>query len=148
MEIDVISKKYGKFIVLIDKEDYDNLTNKSISITKCSNKFYAQDGNGSRIHQLICGRQKGMVVDHINRNTLDNRRCNLRLVDSSTNNRNRCGYGSISYKFLSKYTRYDRKNPRTLYNVKFPNLQHKQFTNKNEAYAYYIECLMEYEGEL
>lgn len=148
MEIEIVSKKHGKFIMLIDKEDYDKLENKSISITRCGNKFYAQDSKRNRIHQLVGGKKEGMMVDHINRNTLDNRKCNLRLVDRSTNGKNRDGYGSIKYKFISKHTRYDRKNPRTLYSVKFPNLQHRQFTNKNEAYAYYLECLFDYEGGL
>lgn len=42
-----------------------------------------------RLHRLIAQAPKHSVVDHINRNVLDNRRCNLRVCDHATNNRNR-----------------------------------------------------------
>lgn len=42
------------------------------------------------LHQLILpGVPSGYVVDHINRNKLDNRRCNLRIISRADNNRNR-----------------------------------------------------------
>ena len=41
------------------------------------------------LHRLIAGAKAGQVVDHINRNTLDNRRENLRIVTSSQNALNR-----------------------------------------------------------
>jgi hypothetical protein len=39
-------------------------------------------------HRLITGAKKGQIVDHINRNTLDNRRKNLRLTNQSFNLKN------------------------------------------------------------
>lgn len=42
-----------------------------------------------RLHQWIKKPSKGMVVDHINHNTLDNRRENLRVVTPSKNQLNR-----------------------------------------------------------
>ena len=42
-----------------------------------------------RLHQVIMLPPEGMEVDHINGDTLDNRRCNLRLVTKSQNQRNK-----------------------------------------------------------
>lgn len=42
-----------------------------------------------RMHRLIAQAPEGVEVDHINRNRLDNRRCNLRLTDRFGNARNR-----------------------------------------------------------
>ncbi len=42
-----------------------------------------------QMHRLILAAPKGQLVDHINHDTLDNRRCNLRLADYQQNARNR-----------------------------------------------------------
>lgn len=62
------------------------------------NSFYVQGnirkGKGKRdshfLHRWITGAQKGQVVDHINHNTLDNKRStNLRVVTNAENIQNR-----------------------------------------------------------
>jgi hypothetical protein len=40
------------------------------------------------LHRIIVGAHKGEFVDHINGNTLDNRRCNLRIVNRNQNKQN------------------------------------------------------------
>lgn len=42
-----------------------------------------------KLHHAIVGKQeKGMVVDHVNHNPLDNRRCNLQIISFKENTRN------------------------------------------------------------
>lgn len=47
------------------------------------------DGKTSYMHRLIVGTPKGYETDHINRNTLDNRISNLRIVQTRSNSINR-----------------------------------------------------------
>lgn len=56
-----------------------------------------------RMHQLLLGAGPADIVDHRNRNGLDNRRHNLRLVSSVTSNRNRrgCTHASPEFKGVS-----------------------------------------------
>ena len=54
-------------------------------------RFYAcrgQRGNRMSMHRQIMKPPKGMVVDHINGNGLDNRRCNLRVCTQLENSQN------------------------------------------------------------
>ncbi|KYD03484.1 hypothetical protein B4102_3402 [Heyndrickxia sporothermodurans] len=43
------------------------------------------------LHRYLLNAKKNLVVDHINHNTLDNRRSNLRLITRAQNNQNRKG---------------------------------------------------------
>lgn len=61
-----------------------------------SEKGYARrtvvfDGKASLIwmHRVVCGAPENAIVDHANKNTLDNRFANLRWANASNNNRNR-----------------------------------------------------------
>lgn len=50
---------------------------------------FAKRRKSVSLSRLIINARKGEIVDHIERNTLDNRRCKLRLVNSRQNNINR-----------------------------------------------------------
>lgn len=59
---------------------------------RCTNYLYKKQGISSVVflHQFIMNAE-GKDVDHINNNTLDNRKCNLRISEHKHNTRNRHG---------------------------------------------------------
>lgn len=61
-----------------------------------------------RLHRFILNVEKGQIVDHINQNTFDNRKANLRIVNNSINSRNRKAKKNSSSKYKGVYFRYDR----------------------------------------
>jgi hypothetical protein len=71
--------------VLIDLED----------VERCKKYKWCLKGNGYvhngkiHLHRFIMDCQDDMFVDHINRNKLDNRKCNLRICTRRQNNFNR-----------------------------------------------------------
>jgi hypothetical protein len=92
--VDVSTDTFGNNFCTVDTEDYFKyMTN---------NKWYAyraphskntyvyskQEGERIALHRVINNTPEDLVTDHINGNGLDNRKCNLRAVDLSTNQRN------------------------------------------------------------
>lgn len=87
---------------VVDLEDVPTL----LDHTWCSNgNGYARTPKGLYMHRLLL---KTQVVDHINRDRLDNRQCNLRPSTYSANNSNRHQtpvgqYRGVSHKTPNSY---------------------------------------------
>lgn len=96
MELKLQTKKFGEILYKIDEEDLHLIENHKIYASKPSkNKIYLLRDDKQWLHKLIMPNcPKGYVVDHINRDTLDNRRCNLRYVTRSIN-----GFNTDNLKF-------------------------------------------------
>lgn len=58
------------------------------------------------VHRLVTGAPKGVMVDHINGNKSDNRLCNLRFANASTNvvNRGKRKGSATNYKGVHRNT--------------------------------------------
>lgn len=70
---------------IVDDEDYDDI---SFHSWRLSNSGYALSTENSRailMHRIIMNPAKGLEIDHINGNKLDNRKSNLRCCTKSEN---------------------------------------------------------------
>jgi hypothetical protein len=97
----------GKFAI-VDSCDYERISGWSWfarwSPMTCS--YYAMRGPGLSMHRVILGLKPGdkLQIDHINKDTLDNRRQNIRIATASQNGANRgknsnntSGYKGVSF---------------------------------------------------
>lgn len=104
--------------VLIDDEDYEKVKDYHWYYHKRWGRKHGMGyvqrvkklSNGKRVtimlHNQIMGVEPGgnLFVDHISRDTLDNRRCNLRLATAAQNAANRQYCSSLGYKGVSLRT--------------------------------------------
>ena len=98
----IYSKSRDKYYnVLFDTEDFDEVSKyrwnvvikklKNVTKEYCEHVWNKENGKVGhiRLHQFILGRKKELVIDHINGNGLDNRKCNLRHTTLAINNKNK-----------------------------------------------------------
>ena len=108
-EIIINSKKYGKQIVLVNDEDYYNINQYKWHVKNCklknsdsdeklnnyklyayTNTYTTCESHTISMHHMLIGKpEKGFVIDHINGNSLDNTRNNLRKITIQQNNQNK-----------------------------------------------------------
>lgn len=113
-EIKLGGKRASGKVALVDDEDYDRLSKYN---WWCNSDGYAirieYEGRKYKrqifMHREILQPSEGKQIDHINRNKIDNRRCNLREVTPSQNQMNRgllsnnkTGYKGVTYDRDSK----------------------------------------------
>lgn len=155
-EIIINSKKYGTHVVLVDDEDFDELNKFKWFVSKDTNTFYATrnvNNNGIittvRLHRQIMNKhlQKGLIIDHINHNGLDNRKCNLRTVTYTQNAQNKSPRLNSTSKYLgvSFCTRALKWRVRIWTNNK--NLHLGFYVNENDAAQAYNKAALKHFGE-
>jgi hypothetical protein len=85
-------------VALVDDEDFKELSRFKWQILKCGKFLIARRGCSCPItknrytilmHRQITSCPQDLFVDHINHNSLDNRKCNLRICTRQQNNSNR-----------------------------------------------------------
>lgn len=87
----IITSMRGHRIV-VDDEDFEYLNSFTWRVVRSGirGKRYArQNKTGLSLARILMKPTRNMIVDHINHNTLDNRKENLRLCSRTENNRNR-----------------------------------------------------------
>ncbi|MFV9829364.1 HNH endonuclease signature motif containing protein [Bacillus velezensis] len=104
----VIAKIPGKPEFLISKEDVGLVSNYFWSLMKCG--YIYSPTLKQYLHRVITDCADDLYVDHINRNKLDNRRSNLRVVTNSINQVNRPKQKSTEKRtYTSPYKGVERK---------------------------------------
>lgn len=92
----------------------------------CTSRFYAMrteiingKKHGVLMHRFIMNAPDNKEVDHINHNTLDNRKCNLRLCDRKENEHNRSKTHELNPRsYTSKYKGVAINKQNNLYEAK------------------------------
>ena len=99
------------------------------------------------MHREIIGAEKGVHVDHINGNGLDNRRLNLRIASHAQNMRNRKinANNKTGFKGVSFDKKYNKYMPCIRINGKTKHLG--SYDTAEEAYSAYCKASAELHGE-
>lgn len=121
--LEINSKKYGLFIALIDKEDYNTIKNYNWHLKPENNgNFYAHTNiwknnkrTGTSMHRLIYPEFK--MIDHINGNGLDNRRNNLRESSYQLNNKNKTKRKNAASKYKGVYKKKNKWAARATFDL-------------------------------
>lgn len=142
-------------MAIVDDQDFDRLTRISWYAQPVGKKFYAMNrgnprkkGSATSMHRLILEAPKGIEVDHINGDSLDNRRENLRLCTSRQNKRNRGMMPSNTSGFKGVYFQNNRKKWRAM--IRTGNGKKTAlgtFLTAQEAHQAYKEAAMKYHGD-
>jgi hypothetical protein len=115
--IELFNKKKEKVgETIVDEEDYYNL--KQYSWYK-SHNYVCGTVNKKivNLHRFIMNYTGENIVDHINNNPLDNRKCNLRIVTPTQNNMNRKSTKNSSSQYIG--VNFDKTINKWIANIKF-----------------------------
>jgi len=139
---------------IVDADDYERLARYRWMADKGESTFYVRRriylGNGKRknilMHREILKVPKGMFVDHINHNGLDNRKANLRPATLKQNMRNR---RKTRLKCYSKYKGVTMNYGKWVAMIKADGERKHlgRFTDEIEAAKAYDRAAQKYHGE-
>ncbi|MBN1786980.1 MAG: HNH endonuclease [Sedimentisphaerales bacterium] len=142
----------GKYAI-VDVEDYQNLSkyNWQLSVTD-SQKYYAiclDNRLIKHMHRVIMNAEKGQIVDHIDRNGLNNTKRNLRFATLSQNSCNRVRPAGGSSKYRGVNHCKDKKDKEWRANIclEGKKIHLGYFEDEETAGRAYDEAAKELHGE-
>ena len=155
-----IIKNEQVYKVLFDIEDLDLIQNYKWHLRFNSNRktnyvvgWDKENNNHIKMHRLITNCEKKFVVDHINRNPLDNRKSNLRICTTQENKQNQItqknnkssGHQNVYWDDIQKKWRVAlRINRKLTYFGRYTNLEdavNKAKEMRKIYFPYSIEAL-------
>lgn len=134
---------------LIDEEDLDKIKlynwTTHLGYIACSNRRK----RGLLLHRYILGlNDPAIIVDHINRNPLDNRKSNLRIANKSTNGMNRGRQiNNLTSEYKGVSYRKDRKKWRAYITVMNETRHLGHYLTAKEAAEAYNKAALIYHKE-
>ena len=143
----------------VDDDMYEELNqyNWYARYNKSTNHFYViraakiikvnKSAKHLRMHRVIMNCPEGMVVDHINHDTLDNRRSNLRICTVAQNTYNRRPNKKSKSKYKGVGWRENRSHWHVAISVNGKKISLKTFKCEHEAARAYNEAALKYHGE-
>jgi hypothetical protein len=137
-------------VALVDDDMYDYLSQRNWYAEFNVNHYYAAckvSRKVVRMHRIIVNAPEGMVIDHINGNSLDNRRENLRVCTHAQNihNQKMNAKNTSGYKGVVWNKVYKKWYARIKINRKFKHIG--VFDDAEEAAHAYDEKAIELFGE-
>ena len=138
---------------LVDDADYDYLSAWKWCATPSTRTFYAfrrQNKMGVWMHRFLLGvTDPNVHVDHVNRNGLDNQRCNLRLADPSRNHMNATKIGGHPHTSKYKGVCWDSVRGKWKLQIKIhgQHIRQTRYDNEEEAARAYDELASKHFGE-
>lgn len=110
-KIPLISEKYPNLFAFVDDDDFESLSKHKWIPAKRGDSFYAISSSKTigLLHRIVLKAPKGVLVDHIDGDTLNNTKENLRFCNKSQNMMNRgkpknntCGFKGVTRRVGSK----------------------------------------------
>jgi len=144
------------FVSKVDESDFARITQFKWQSQKTSgDDVYAgasikdESGKWRRVllHRFVMNAPRGMVIDHINGDKLDNRKSNLRICNQVVNRLNSKGSGKSKYKGVSLR---NRASP-WMASIKLPDGEYKNlgsYKNEIDAARAYNEYAKKIYGDL
>ncbi len=138
---------------IIDKKDFDKVKNIKwhLDTTKSNGRNYVHgyvNNKKVKLHRYLLDSKINQQVDHKNRDTLDNRRINLREVSSSINSfntnvsrRNKSGVVGVWKTKSNKWLSYIRKDKKLINLGTFKNFEDAVTTRKQAELKYFGEII-------
>lgn len=105
---------------------------------------YARNTEGIYFHRLVLGNPDGFVIDHVNRDTLDNRKSNLRVCQPRDNSHNMKMFSTNSSGHTGVYRKRDKYVAEII--VDYKKIYLGAFANYEDACNAYDSAKSQYHG--
>jgi len=155
-KIIIESPKYGTFEVLVDEENFEELSKFNWYVRKNKHVFYVlcniivnENKKTLQMHRKVMGLNFGdkLIVDHKDHNGLNNRKENLRIVTHGQNMQNKRSSKNSSSKYLGVHLFKLTNKWRAEIKVNKKKFSLGFFADENEAAIAYNNAAITHFGE-